>query len=67
MFGLPGLIRRLEEKFPPKGGAPEAPPLPEIRLLTDRRERTGGGWLGYFVAGLAGAGAVWGASLAGWL
>ncbi|MFU7527491.1 2-polyprenylphenol 6-hydroxylase [Qipengyuania sp. ASV99] len=68
LFRLPGLIRRLEEKFPPKGGAPEPAPLPDIRLLTDRRAKgagEGGGWLGYFIAGLVGAGAVWGASLAG--
>lgn len=64
LLRLPGLIRRLEDKFPPKGGAPEPPPLPDIKLITERRERTrgtGGGWLGYFVAGLAGAGAVWSA------
>lgn len=66
LLRLPGLIRRIEEKFPPKGGAPEAPPLPEVPLLTDRREQSGRGWLGYFVAGLVGAGAVWGAGLAGW-
>lgn len=65
LLRLPGLIRRLEEKYPPKGGAPEPPPLPEIKLMTERRERSGGGWLGYFIAGLAGAGAVWGANLAG--
>ncbi|KWV91807.1 2-polyprenylphenol 6-hydroxylase [Erythrobacter sp. YT30] len=58
LLRLPGLVRRLEEKFPPKGGAPEAPPLPEIRLLTDRKERTGPGVLGYFIAGLGGAGAM---------
>jgi ubiquinone biosynthesis protein len=59
------LIRRLEEKFPPKGGAPEAPPLPAIPLLTDKSE--GRGWLGYWVAGFAGAGAVWGALAMGWI
>ena len=64
LFRLPGLIRRIEDQFPAKGGAPEAPPLPEIPLLTDRR-KGGGGWIGYFIAGLAGAGAVWGASFAG--
>ena len=64
LLRLPGLIRRIEEKFPPKGGAPEPAPLPEVRLMTDRREGSGG-WLGYFVAGLIGAGAVWGASFAG--
>ncbi len=65
LLRLPGLIRRIEEKFPPKGGAPEPPPLPEIKLMTDKREGSGGSWLGYFVAGLVGAGAVWGASFAG--
>ena len=67
LFRLPGLIRRLEEKFPPKGGAPEPPPLPDIKLLSDRREGSGGGWLGYFITGLAGAGAVYAATLAGLL
>jgi ubiquinone biosynthesis protein len=67
LLRLPGLIRRLEEKFPPKGGAPEPPPLPDVKLITERRKRSGGGWLGYFVAGLVGAGAVLGASAAGLL
>ncbi|MEM7780820.1 MAG: 2-polyprenylphenol 6-hydroxylase [Pseudomonadota bacterium] len=67
LLRLPGLIRRIEEKFPPKGGAPEPAPLPEIRLLTDRRESSGGGWIGYFIAGLVGASAVLGASVAGLL
>ncbi|KPP94337.1 2-polyprenylphenol 6-hydroxylase [Erythrobacter sp. HL-111] len=60
LLRLPGLIRRLEEKFPPKGGAPEAPPLPEIRLLTERRarERQGGSLPGYLLAGAVGAGAM---------
>ncbi len=69
LLRLPGLIRRLEEKFPPKGGAPEPPPLPPIRLLTDRPPHRGmhqgGSWLGYLVAGLAGAGAMWAAAAAG--
>jgi ubiquinone biosynthesis protein len=63
LLRLPGLIRRIEEMFPPKGGAPEPPPLPEIPLLGDRRE--GRGWLGYGVAALAGAGAYWAAGAAG--
>ena len=67
---LPDLIRRVEERFPPKGGAPEQAPLPEIKLMTDFGQsdaapKRGGGWLGYFVAGLVGAGAVLGASFAG--
>ena len=65
LFRLPGLIRRLEEQFPPKGGAPEQPPLPDIKLMTDRGESRSGGWLGYLIAGFAGAGAVIGASALG--
>lgn len=67
LLRLPGLIRRLEEKFPPKGGAPEPPPLPEIRLITERREREGrgGSMLGYLVAGALGAGATWALLAAG--
>ncbi len=65
LLRLPGLIRRVEEMFPPKGGAPEPPPLPEIPLITDKRE--GRGLLGYLAAGLAGAGAVWAALAAGWI
>lgn len=57
LFRLPGLIRRLEEKFPPKGGAPEAPPLPYVPLITDKRESSGA--LGYLMAGLAGAAVMW--------
>ena len=59
LFRLPGLIRRVEEMFPPKGGAPEPPPLPEIPLITDKASGAGAGLLGYVVAGLAGAGATW--------
>ncbi len=59
LFRLPGLIRRLEDKFPPKGGAPEPPPLPEIELITERRARgSGSGTLGYVLAGLAGSAAT---------
>ena len=66
LLRIPGLIRRLEEKFPPKGGAPEAAPLPEIKLLTDRRERGAGGSLwGYLVAGLIGAGLTYAIALGG--
>ena len=67
LLRLPGLIRRLEEQFPPKGGAPEPPPLPEIGLITERRERSGGSRLGYIVALAAGAGAMWVATSMGWL
>ncbi|MFO6448073.1 2-polyprenylphenol 6-hydroxylase [Erythrobacter sp. NE805] len=65
LLRLPGLIRRVEEMFPPKGGAPEPPPLPEIVLFTDKRE--GRGVLGYVLAAVLGGGAVWGALAAGWI
>ncbi len=65
LLRLPGLIRRLEEKYPPKGGAPETPPLPDIKLITDKRE--GRGWFGYAVAIAAGAVGVWGATALGWI
>jgi ubiquinone biosynthesis protein len=67
LLRLPGLIRRIEDKFPPKGGAPEPAPLPEIKLITERSPGSGGGWIGYFVAGLAGAGAMWAAASFGLL
>ena len=58
LLRLPDLVRRIEEKFPPKGGAPEAPPLPQVELVW---ERTGEGrsWLRYVAAALGGAGLVW--------
>ncbi|MFL0355560.1 2-polyprenylphenol 6-hydroxylase [Erythrobacter sp. GH1-10] len=67
LLRLPGLIRRIEEKFPPKGGAPEPPPLPEIKLITERRQGGAGSRFGYLVALLAGAGAMWGAVAMGWI
>jgi ubiquinone biosynthesis protein len=65
LLRLPGLIRRVEEMFPPKGGAPEPPPLPAIPLITDRRE--GRGWFGYLLAALLGGAAGWGVLAAGWI
>ena len=52
------LVRRIEEKFPPKGGAPEAPPLPEVELVWERKGE-GRSWLRYVAAALGGAGLVW--------
>ena len=67
LFGLPDLVRRIEEKYPPKGGAPEAPPLPEIDLIVGphRRRRNWPGQIVPFVAGgavmaIAHALGVWG-------
>ena len=67
LLRLPDLVRRVEERFPPKGGAPEPPPLPEVELLWDRRAKKGRGWLGYVFAGLGGAGLMAGAVALGWI
>ncbi|MDX3899018.1 MAG: 2-polyprenylphenol 6-hydroxylase [Sphingobium sp.] len=51
---LPDLVRRIEDAFPERGGAPPPPPLSEVRLI-----RVGGGWryaLVAAVAAVAGAG-----------
>ena len=67
LLGIPALVRRLEEKFPPKGGAPEAPPLPDIPLVWERANQTSrSGWR-YLLAGVAGAAATWGAMALGWI
>ena len=66
LLRMPGLLRRLEEKFPPRGGAPEPPPLPHIELMWEKRAR-GRPWLGYALAVLAGAGAMAGAVVLGWI
>ena len=63
---LPGLIRRIEERFPPRGGAPEEPPLPEVPLMWESR-RGSRGWGGYLGAALAGGGFLWLAMQLGWL
>ncbi|MGZ3172215.1 MAG: 2-polyprenylphenol 6-hydroxylase [Croceibacterium sp.] len=67
LLRLPALVRRIEEMFPPRGGAPEQPPLPEIKLMWDQN----GLWplrlLGYAVAALAGAALVWAVLAARWL
>jgi ubiquinone biosynthesis protein len=66
LLRIPDLVRRIEEKFPPKGGAPDAPPLPEVPLVWER-PREGRGCGGYVLALLAGGGAVWGALALGWI
>ena len=69
LLRIPALVRRLEEQYPPKGGAPEPPPLPDVELMWERRERKerGRGWLGYIAAAIAGGGAMWLAAAQGWL
>jgi ubiquinone biosynthesis protein len=60
---IPDLIRRLDDQLPKKGGAPEPPPLPEVKLIWEKKERQGGGYWRYIgvalLAGAAGAAAMW--------
>ena len=67
LLRLPDLIRRIEDKFPAKGGAPEPPPLPEIEVIVGPGARTGAGWFGYLLAAAIGAGALWSAMALGWM
>ncbi len=66
LLRLPDLVRRIEDKFPAKGGAPDPGPLPDIPLVWDKGqgERR---WPGYLAAVLAGGGALWAAQALGWL
>jgi ubiquinone biosynthesis protein len=66
LLRLPGLIRRIEERFPPKGGAPEQPPLPEVELMWARKGR-GNHWVGYIAAALAGGALAWAVAQGGLL
>ncbi|MCB5425766.1 2-polyprenylphenol 6-hydroxylase [Altererythrobacter sp. CC-YST694] len=65
LLRLPDLLRRLEDRIPAKGGAPEAPPLASVPLIWERRGNRR--WPGYVLAAAAGGAAIWAASLAGWL
>ena len=67
--GLIDLIRRIEDRFPPKGGAPEPPPLTDIELIWERKERQPGSEsiLPYLLSAFLGSVAVYGAMLAGLL
>ena len=63
---IPELVRRIEDSFPAKGGAPDAPPLPDVPLVWERRSG-GRKWPGYVAAGLAGGAALYAAQMLGWL
>ncbi|MEE9434618.1 MAG: 2-polyprenylphenol 6-hydroxylase [Sphingorhabdus sp.] len=60
---VPDLIRRLDDQLPKKGGAPLPPPLPEVKLMWDKKKRTGGGFgRSFLIAAMAaggGAAAMW--------
>lgn len=66
LLRLPDLLRRIEDHFPAKGGAPEAPPLPQVELIWERR-RTARRWPGYAMAAAIGGGALWAVQALGWL
>jgi ubiquinone biosynthesis protein len=52
---IPDLIRRLDDQLPKKGAAPEAPPLPEVKLIWDKSKTGSGFWRYLGVALLASA------------
>jgi ubiquinone biosynthesis protein len=68
LLRLPELIRRIEDRFPARGGAPDQAPLPEIELMwSQRRRRMWLAWPGYAVAALGGAFGAWAALHWGWI
>ena len=67
LLRLPQLIRRIEDRFPAKGGAPEQPPLPEIALIGQRAAGDQRRWPGLLLAALLGGGAVAATTAMGWL
>ena len=69
LFRVPELVRRIEEQFPARGGAPDPPPLPDVPLMWEKAERPPRrqGVLGYFAAAAAGAAGCWLALTQGWL
>jgi len=66
LLRIPELVRRLEDSFPARGGAPEAPPLPDVPLVWERRGEPSH-WPRYVAAALAGGGALYAAQMLGWL
>jgi ubiquinone biosynthesis protein len=67
LLRVPALIRRLEEMYPPKGGAPELPPVPQVELIWQRRVSGRRKWAGYVLAAVLGAGAAWAGTVLGWI
>ncbi|MCK9543156.1 MAG: 2-polyprenylphenol 6-hydroxylase [Novosphingobium sp.] len=61
LLRLPDLIRRIEDRFPPKGGAPEQEPLPPVPLMWERGRGRRRVWTGYVLAALTGGLLVWAA------
>jgi ubiquinone biosynthesis protein len=70
LLRLPALIRRIEDRFPAKGGAPEQAPLPKVELMWSRRgarRRRQAQWPGYLLSALFGAGGALAAAHWGWI
>lgn len=67
LFGIPSLVRRVEESFPAKGGAPEPPPLPDVELIWERRRKEGTSPWGYVATAIGGGALVWASVALGWL
>jgi ubiquinone biosynthesis protein len=63
LLRLPALLRRIEDSFPAKGGAPQQQPLPEVPLLWQGKRS----WGGYILAILTGGLLAWLALRVGWL
>ena len=66
VLALPDLLARIEERFPARGGAPEAPPLPDVPLIWEHGKRNTNHWSGYIAAALAGGVAAWAVLEWGW-
>jgi len=58
LMRLPALVRRIEERFPAKGGAPEQAPLPDVDIFWVRKNE-GNRWLGYALAAVLGGAGAW--------
>ncbi len=68
LLRVPALIRRLEEQFPPRGGEPDPPPLPDVELVWERRGRgERRPWPGYILAAAGGAALAWLGAASGYL
>ncbi|MEO6387135.1 MAG: 2-polyprenylphenol 6-hydroxylase [Croceibacterium sp.] len=67
LLRLPALVRRIEDQFPAKGGAPDQPPLPDIDLFWQGSKRPRARWPGYVAAALVGGALVWAGIVAGWI
>ncbi len=68
LLRVPALIRRLEEQYPPRGGEPDPPPLPDVELVWERRGRgERRPWPGYILAAAGGAALAWLGAASGYL